>query len=95
MGVLGLRHESKKIHNIDESYLQIGEVLPQDRGRRKGLHRWYVAGTRHHCVGLFVVIAGRSIPDADAFGAVRDGIFHVEVLKMLLLIRDDDIHVIP
>src|SRR5579863_3194487 len=27
MGVFGLRHETEQIHNIDESYLQIGEAL--------------------------------------------------------------------
>ena len=95
MRMFGLRHEAEKIHNIDESYLQIGEVLLQDCDRRKGLHGRDVAGTSHHGVGLLTVVAGRPVPDADAFGAVGDRIFHGEVLKMLLLIRDDDVDVIP
>ena len=95
MRVFGLRHEAEKIHNIDESDLQIGEVLLQDCDRRKGLHRRDVAGASHHGVGLFTVVAGRPVPDADALGAVGDCIFHGEVLQMLLLIRDDDVHVIP
>ncbi len=95
MGVFGLRHEAEKIHNIDESYLQFREPLLQDCNRRKGLHGRDVARTGHHGVGLFTVVAGRPVPDADALGAVGDCIFHGEVLRMLLLFRDDDVNVIP
>src|SRR5580698_5532585 len=87
MGVFGLRHETEQIHNIDEPYFQIGEALLQDCDRREGLHSRDVTGTSHHGVGLFTIVARRPVPDADALGTVDDCIFHVEVLKMLLLIR--------
>src|ERR1700727_3055039 len=95
MRMLSLRHEAEKIHNIYESYLQIGEMLPQDCDRCEGLHGRDVACTSHHDVWIFTVVARCPVPDADALCAVGDCIFHGEVLQMLLLVRDDHVEVIP
>lgn len=39
------------------------------------------------------MVVGRPVPDTETLGAVRDCRFHVEVLKVLLLVGDDDVDV--
>ena len=71
-----------------------GKSLFQNRNRGDRLHGRDVAGARHHHVGLGAVVGGGPVPDADALGAVRYGFFHGEVLKMVLLVRDDHVDVV-
>src|SRR5579862_8019546 len=92
--MFGVWHETEKIHNINESYFYIGEMLFHDCHRSEGLHGRDIAGASHYDIGLFTVVVGRPVPNADTFGAVSDCIFHGEILKMFLLIRDDDVYAI-
>jgi len=92
--VFGFRHETEQIDDVDEADLQIGKVFLQDRNRSERLHRRDVARTSHDHIGLLAVVRRSPIPDADALGAVGYGIFHGEVLEVVLFVRDNDIDVV-
>jgi hypothetical protein len=54
-----------------------------------------VAAADHDHIRLNTLIRAGPIPDPQAFGAVNDGFFHVQVLQMRLFVGDNDIDVIP
>ncbi len=94
MRVLAGWRELEEIHHIDETNLEIGEVLPQQHNRRQRLFGGNVPGAGHHHIRFGpLVVAGLS-PDADALGAVRDRLVHVQVLQMLLLVADNHVDVV-
>lgn len=45
-------------------------------------------------VGVETLIVASPVPDSDTFGAVLDGLFHVEELEVILLICNDNIHIV-
>ncbi len=92
--VFRLRFHFKKINDINETDFKTGEVLPQKSGRCQGFRSGDVAGAGHHHVGFTPLIVTGPIPDADALGAVLNGFFHAQVLKMRLLIGNDDIYIV-
>src|SRR5262249_28788084 len=55
---------------------------------------WDITRRCHHDIGLHAFIVASLSPDADAFGAMRDGLVHRHVLKMLLLVGNDDIDIV-
>ena len=86
--------ELEEVDDVDEADLQVREELAQhDDGRERFLRR-DVAGAGHHDVGLDAFIVARLPPDADALRAVGDGLVHVHVLQVLLLVADDDVDVV-
>ena len=91
--MLGGGDEPVEVHHVDEADLEIGEVLAQQHHRRQRLLGGNVAGTGHHHVRLRALVVARLPPDADALGAVRDGLVHGHVLQVLLLVGDDDVDV--
>ena len=87
-------HEPVEVHHVDEADLEIGEVLTQQHHRRQRLLGGNVAGTGHHHVRLRPLVVARLPPDADALGAMRDGLVHGHVLQVLLLVADDHVDVV-
>src|SRR5580692_8903339 len=69
-------------------------MLLQNRNRGNRLHGCNVARASHNRIGLHAIIGGSPVPDADSFRAVGYGLFHGEVLQMILLVRDNNIDVI-
>src|SRR6185437_8305664 len=94
MRVGARRLELEQVDHVYETDFQSGELLAKNGGRGKSLHGHDVAGAGYHYVGLGLLIVARPRPNADAFFAVLDRRVHIEVLKMRLLISDDDIHIV-
>src|SRR6266851_991098 len=92
--VFALWHEAEEIDDVDETDLQIREALLQDHDRRQRFHRCNISSTSHYHVGFLAVVCRSPVPNANALGTVGYRIFHVEVLKVVLLVRDNDINVV-
>ena len=92
--MFGGRLQTEEIDDVDEANLQIGEVLLENGDGGERLHGGDVAGASQHHIGILAVVGGGPIPNADAFGAVDYGVVHVEILQVVLLVRDDDVDVI-
>jgi len=88
-------HQAEEIDDVDEAYLQIGEVFLENRDGRQCLHGCDIAGTSHHHVGFLAIIRGGPVPNTNALRAVRYGILHAEVLQVVLLVRNNYVDVIP
>ena len=71
-----------------------GKLLPQDRDRGQRLHGWMSPALAITTSGSAPCVVAGPVPDADSFGAVVDGRFHVEILQMRLLVGHDDVDVI-
>lgn len=54
----------------------------------------HVAARYHYDVRLAALVVAGPVPDSDALGAVLNSLLHVEVLQMLLLVRDNDVDVV-
>src|SRR5579872_251529 len=94
MRVGARRLELEQVDHVYETDFQIGELLAKNGGRGKSLHGDDVAGAGYHYVGLGALIVARPRRNADAFFAVCDRRIHIQVLKMRLLISDDDIYIV-
>jgi hypothetical protein len=70
------------------------EVFAEESDGGKGFLGWNVSARGHDDVWLFVCAVGGKFPDSDTFGAMGDGVLHVEVLEMVLLVGDDDVDVV-
>lgn len=93
VGVIFLLDELEEIDHVHETDFDLGEMLAEKGGGGEGFLGYDVAAGGHDYVGLFVEIIGSPAPDSGAFCAMCDGVFHVEVLKMALLVCDDDVDV--
>ena len=94
MGVLGLGHEAEEIDYVDEADFQLRAVLAQDGGCGEGFGGGDVTGAGEDDVGFGAGVGGGPVPDADALGAVLDGVVHAEVLEVRGLVGDDDVDVV-
>src|ERR1700756_424490 len=88
----GLQFE--EIDHIDESDLNVRKFFAEEGSRSEGLLSRNVPGGSHHHVRFTCLIIAGPIPDADAFGAMDDGLVHTQILQMLLLVADDYVHVV-
>src|SRR6478736_5735244 len=66
MWVLRIRHQLCQVSDIHKPDLCVGQVLAQQCGGGQGLHRRYVAATRHHDIGFDTLIITGPIPDSQA-----------------------------
>ena len=87
------RLQPHQVDHVDHPHLQVGQVLAQQVGGGEDLQRGHVAGAGEHHVGVAVVVAG-PVPDAQAAGAVQDGVVHVQPGRRGLLAGDDDVDVV-
>ena len=92
--VFGLRLQLEQVDDVDETDFDFGKVLPEQGGRRQGLHGRDVARAGHHHVGFIPLVVAGPIPDPNALGAVPDGVIPGQVLEMKLLIRNDDVDIV-
>jgi hypothetical protein len=102
-GVLGVRQavrvvavgdQLEQVDDVDEAHFHVREVLAQESGCREGFLGHDVSARGDDDVGLFAVVVGRPVPNANALGAVGDGGVHVEELDVVLLVGDDDVDVV-
>src|SRR6516162_5174026 len=69
--------------------------MPSDQVHRsERLQGRHVAAASHHDVGLSASVVAGPFPNADAGGAVFDGLVHSQPHRGWLLARDDDVHVV-
>jgi len=80
--MLALGLHTEQINDVDESDLQVGEMLAQHSGGRKRLLGWNVTTTSDDHVGLAPFIVARPFPNTYALGAMGDRRVHVEELQM-------------
>src|SRR5262249_8278118 len=88
------RLQLEKVDHVDETDLQVGELLPQQHCSCQGLLRGDIAGGCHNQVGLAALIATCPVPNTDALRTVLDSGVHVQVLEVQLLVGNDHINVV-
>ncbi len=81
--MLLFRRHAEQVHHIDEAYLQVREVLPQQGGGGQRLVGGDVTASGHHQIRLGALVVAGPVPDADALGAVDDGGIDVEKLQVV------------
>ncbi len=78
--VLAGGQELVQVDHIHEAHLERREMFPQQRHRRQRLFGGNITGAGHHHVRLRPLVVAHAGPDADALGAVHDGLLHGHVL---------------
>ena len=48
----------------------------------------------HDYIRLLAGVSAELWPDTDTLGAVLDGLFHVQILQMILLVCDNNVDVV-
>jgi hypothetical protein len=94
MGVVAGVDQLKEINNVDASNLELREVLEQEINGGQRLVSADITARGHDQVGILSSIGGELRPDTNTLGAMLDGSVHGEVLKMLLLIRNNNVDVV-
>src|SRR5215472_15196968 len=92
MVLTGLQFE--KIDDVDEANLYIWELLAQERRRGQRFQGRNVSGGGDDHVGFNALVAASPVPNPYALGTVLNRCVHVEVLKVKLLVGDDDIDIV-
>src|SRR4029453_14117835 len=92
--VFGMRHQFKQVNDVHEPDLRVRQVLAQQGGGGQGLHCRTVADPRHDHGGFGPPVVSGPNPDSEALRAVLDRPLHVQILKVDLFIRDDDVDVV-
>ena len=94
MRMLGTGNKPKEIYDINKTHLNVRDgFAKQGRGCQR-LHCRNVSTARHHHVRFGALVVAGPIPDPRAFRAMLDRRFHVQLLKMYLLVGNDDVDVI-
>lgn len=94
VGVVKIWDQFEEIDDVDETDLYLWQVLAEQCDGGKGFLCWDISARCHDHIWLLVCAVGGEFPNSDAFGAMGNGVVHVEVLKMVLLVGDDDVDVV-
>src|SRR5260370_20297025 len=86
--------ELEQVDHVDEKDLQVGKLLAKQLRCRKGLLGRYITGRSHDQVRLPILVVARPVPNADALGAMLDRGFHIQILKMQLLVGNDHVDIV-
>ena len=93
--MLGVVLQTHQVHDVDEPHLQVRQMDPQQIDRGQCLEGGNVAGRGDHHVGVGAQhLRAGPLPDAQAAGAVRDGLLHGQEVGCGLLARHDDVDVL-
>lgn len=85
--------ELEEVDNVDAADLEVGEMLEEQVDSGKGFLGGDVTTGSHNHVGLFSNVCAELWPDTDTLCAVSDGIVHAQVLDVVLLVSNNDVHV--
>jgi len=80
MRVFGTGLELHEVHDVDNPDLQIGQVFLEDGHGGKDFKRGRIPAAGHDDIGPGLLVVAGPLPDADAFGAMYDRLFHAEPL---------------
>ena len=94
VGVLGVSLQAHEVHNVDDADLHLREGIAQDGHSGEGFQRRRVAAAGHDDIRLLSLVCGGPLPDADALGAVLDGLLHGQPLRPRVLGGDDAVDVV-
>lgn len=94
VGMVRVVDQLEQVDHVDTTNLELGEVLEEKIDGGEGLAGRDVATAGHDDVGLLAGVGAELRPDADTFRAMRNGLFHGEVLEMVLLVCYDDVDVV-
>lgn len=94
VGMVDFRDEFEEIDYVDESDLEVWKELAEESGGSERLMCGYITAGCHDDIRLDALVIGGPVPDAETLGAVLNGLFHLEILQMILLVGDDDIDVV-
>jgi hypothetical protein len=94
MGMVNRGDELEEIDNVDESDLELWEVLAEKSSGSEGFLGGDITAGSHDEIRLLTVVVGCPIPDSDTLGAVSNGLLHREELEMLLLVCNNDVDVV-
>ena len=78
VGMFRTRLQFEQIDHVDETDLQVGELLAQQYRCCQSFLRGNIARGSYNHVGLTALIVTSPFPDADAFRAVLDCSVHVQ-----------------
>src|ERR1700757_335061 len=92
--MLGAWLQLEQIDNVNESDLQIRKSFPQQGGRGQCFLSGDIACGGENNIRFLAFIVTGPIPDTNAFCAMADRGIDVEVLQMLLFVRDNDVDVV-
>ena len=84
----------EQVNDIDESDSEVRKALPEQCGRSQSFLGGDVAGCSKDHIGFLAFIITGPIPDTDTFCAVGNSGIDVQVLQMLLFVRDNDVDVV-
>jgi len=90
--VAGSRPE--QIDDINKAQAEIGKFVPQQNARGQQLVRRYVPAAHENSIRLVPLIGAGPMPNPDPFDAMPDSLLFIELLKMKLLVGNDNIHVV-
>ena len=95
VGMLAGGLELHQIHHIDDPHLDLRHILPEDRHRRQRFQCGGIAAAGHHHIRLLPCVIAGPLPDADALGAVLNGLLHGQPLGTGMLAGNQYIDIIP
>ena len=70
------------------------EVFAEEGDSGQGFLGWHVTTRCHDDVWFFVFAVGGELPNTSTFGAMGDGVVHIEVLEMILLVSNNDVDIV-
>ena len=78
--MLGLRLELEQVNNVDESDLDLRQVLTHDGNSSESLESRGITAASENNVRLFALVVGSPLPDAYTLCAVLNSLLHGEPL---------------
>lgn len=94
MRMLAWVNQLEQVHTVDIADLELWEVLKEKVDGGQCLVSADVTTRSHDQIRVLSNIGTELWPDANTLCAVCDGIVHIEVLKVILLIGYDDVDII-
>src|SRR5579864_358080 len=94
MWMFAARLQLEQVNHVNESDFQIRKSFSKKCRRRQCFLRRDVAGSSEDNIRFVTFIIAGPIPDTDTFCAVGNSGIDVQVLKMLLLVRDNDVDIV-
>ena len=88
VGMLSRGLQLEQIHDVDKADLHFGKFLVEDGNRSQRFQRRSLAGAGKDNVRFLPLVVAGPFPDANALGAVLDGLWHTQPLWTGMLARD-------
>ena len=89
-----VRLQLHQVDHVDETDLQIGQVVAQDSRRGERFEGRGIAAAGDNDIGFLSCVVGRPIPNGNALRAVVDRLFHRQPLEAGVLGCYDDVDVV-